>query len=79
MRRWAYRPLIHGNNPGRSVAGAGYCAFMSIRCGPAFACIPDAFPDLLGIVIAGGDVAAWAGRDELARGGSRAAGSGQTW
>ena len=34
---------------------------------PAFACTPDAFPDLLGIVIAGGDVAAWAQRDELGR------------
>lgn len=33
---------------------------------PAFACTPDAFPDLLGIVIAGGDVAAWAQRSELA-------------
>jgi Mg-chelatase subunit ChlD len=34
---------------------------------PAFACTPDAFPDLLGIVIAGGDVAGWARRGELAR------------
>jgi len=34
---------------------------------PAFACTPDAFPDLLAVAIAGGDVAAWAQRDDLAR------------
>jgi Mg-chelatase subunit ChlD len=32
---------------------------------PAFACTPDAFPDLLATAIAGGDVAAWAHRHEL--------------
>jgi Mg-chelatase subunit ChlD len=34
---------------------------------PAFACTPDAFGDLLAVAIAGGDVAAWAQRDDLAR------------
>jgi Mg-chelatase subunit ChlD len=34
---------------------------------PAFACTPDAFPDLLAVALAGGDVAAWAQRDALAR------------
>jgi Mg-chelatase subunit ChlD len=34
---------------------------------PAFACTPDAFPDLLAVALAGGDVAAWAERDALAR------------
>jgi Mg-chelatase subunit ChlD len=29
---------------------------------PAFACTPDAFPDLLATAIAGGDIAAWAQR-----------------
>jgi Mg-chelatase subunit ChlD len=34
---------------------------------PAFACTPDAFPDLLAVALGGGDVAAWAQRDALAR------------
>ncbi|HEY0718741.1 MAG TPA: VWA domain-containing protein [Streptosporangiaceae bacterium] len=34
---------------------------------PAFACTPDAFPDLLAVAIGGGDVAAWAHRADLAR------------
>ena len=34
---------------------------------PAFACTPDAFPDLLAIAIAGGDIAAWAQREDMAR------------
>jgi Mg-chelatase subunit ChlD len=33
---------------------------------PAFACTPDAFPDLLAVAIDGGDVAAWAHRNALA-------------
>jgi hypothetical protein len=33
---------------------------------PAFACTPDAFPDLLAVAITGGDVGAWAQRMELA-------------
>src|SRR6202035_5574654 len=33
---------------------------------PAFACTPDAFPDLLAVAIDGGDVAAWAHRMVLA-------------
>jgi hypothetical protein len=34
---------------------------------PAFACTPDAFPDLLALAIEGGDIAAWAHRNDLAR------------
>jgi hypothetical protein len=34
---------------------------------PAFACTPDAFPDLLAVAIDGGDVGAWAQREDLAR------------
>jgi Mg-chelatase subunit ChlD len=33
---------------------------------PAFACTPDAFPDLLAVAIEGGDVGVWAHRAELA-------------
>jgi len=33
---------------------------------PSFACTPDAFPELLAVAIAGGDVAAWAHREDLA-------------
>ena len=34
---------------------------------PAFACTPDAFPDLLATAIEGGDIAGWAQRYELSR------------
>ncbi|MFN2562335.1 MAG: VWA domain-containing protein [Jatrophihabitans sp.] len=34
---------------------------------PAFACTPDAFPDLLGLAIEGGDIAGWAHRNDLAK------------
>jgi hypothetical protein len=33
---------------------------------PAFACTPDAFPELLALAIEGGDIRAWAHRNELA-------------
>jgi len=33
---------------------------------PAFACTPDAFPGLLAVAIEGGDIAAWAHREDLA-------------
>jgi VWA domain containing CoxE-like protein len=33
---------------------------------PAFACTPDAFPELLALAIDGGDIAAWAHREDLA-------------
>jgi Mg-chelatase subunit ChlD len=33
---------------------------------PAFACTPDAFGELLALAIGGGDIAAWAQREELA-------------
>jgi hypothetical protein len=49
----------------RSRAGAflGSPAALGV---PAFACTPDAFPDLLAVAIDGGDVAAWAHRNDLA-------------
>jgi hypothetical protein len=33
---------------------------------PAFACTPDVFPELLALAIDGGDIAAWAHREDLA-------------
>jgi hypothetical protein len=42
---------------------AAYLASVGIS---AFACTPDAFPDVLALAIQGGDVAAWAHREELA-------------
>ncbi len=33
---------------------------------PAFACTPDAFPDLLAVAMTGGDIGAWAEREQLA-------------
>jgi Mg-chelatase subunit ChlD len=33
---------------------------------PAFSCTPDAFPDLLGLAISGGDIGEWAHRADLA-------------
>jgi hypothetical protein len=33
---------------------------------PAFACTPDAFPDLLALAIEGGDITAWAHRNDVA-------------
>jgi hypothetical protein len=34
---------------------------------PAFACTPDAFPDLLALAIEGGDIGAWVHRNDLAK------------
>lgn len=34
---------------------------------PAFACTPDAFPDLLAVALTGGDVGGWAEREHLAQ------------
>ena len=34
---------------------------------PAFACTPDAFPELLAVALQGGDMAAWAHRNDIAK------------
>jgi Mg-chelatase subunit ChlD len=34
---------------------------------PAFACTPDAFPDLVALAIEGGDIAAWAHHNDIAK------------
>jgi Mg-chelatase subunit ChlD len=55
--------LADDGAPSYDQAAAAYLASVGI---PAFACTPDAFPDLLAVAIEGGDVAAWAHRTELA-------------
>ena len=55
--------LSDGGAPAYNPANAAYLESAGI---PAFACTPDAFPDLLAVAIEGGDVAAWAHREELA-------------
>jgi Mg-chelatase subunit ChlD len=45
----------------------GNAAYLAAAGIPAFACTPDAFPGLLATAIEGGDVAAWAHREDLAR------------
>jgi Mg-chelatase subunit ChlD len=55
--------LSDGGAAAYNPANAAYLASAGI---PAFACTPDAFPDLLAVAIEGGDVAAWAHREELA-------------
>ena len=49
-------PAFDGENAA-ALAGLGV---------PAFACTPDAFPDLLAVAIDGGDIAAWAHHHDLA-------------
>ena len=49
--------------PSYDAANAAALASLGI---PAFACTPDAFPDLLAQAINGGDIVAWAQREELA-------------
>jgi hypothetical protein len=49
--------------PSFDAANAAALAELGI---PAFACTPDAFPDLLAVAIEGGDVGAWAQRREVA-------------
>jgi Mg-chelatase subunit ChlD len=49
--------------PSFDAANAAALAQLGI---PAFACTPDTFPDLLAVAINGGDVAAWAQREDLA-------------
>jgi Mg-chelatase subunit ChlD len=55
--------LSDGGAAAYNPANAAYLASAGIA---AFACTPDAFPDLLAVAIEGGDVAAWAHREELA-------------
>jgi Mg-chelatase subunit ChlD len=58
--------LLALSDDGAPVFDAGNAAALAELGVPAFACTPDAFPDLLAVAIDGGDVAAWAHRSDLA-------------
>jgi Mg-chelatase subunit ChlD len=58
--------LLALSDDGAPVYDSGNAAAVAELGVPAFACTPDAFPDLLAVAIDGGDVAAWAHRNDLA-------------
>ena len=59
--------LLALSDEGRPVYDAENAAALAALGVPAFACTPDAFPDLLAVALARGDVAAWAAKEEAAR------------
>jgi hypothetical protein len=58
--------LLALSDDGAPSYDAGNAAALAGLGIPAFGCTPDAFPDLLAVAINGGDVAAWAHREDLA-------------
>jgi Mg-chelatase subunit ChlD len=58
--------LLALSDDGAPVFDSGNAAALAGLGIPAFACTPDAFPDLLAVAIEGGDVGAWAHRNDLA-------------
>jgi Mg-chelatase subunit ChlD len=58
--------LLALSDDGAPVFDADNAAALAELGVPAFACTPDAFPDLLAVAIEGGNVAAWAHRSDLA-------------
>jgi Mg-chelatase subunit ChlD len=58
--------LLALSDDGTPSFDAGHAAALGELGIPAFACTPDAFPDLLALAIDGGDIAGWAQREELA-------------
>jgi Mg-chelatase subunit ChlD len=58
--------LLALSDDGAPSYDASNAAALSALGIPAFACTPDAFPELLALAIDGGDIAAWAQRNELA-------------
>jgi Mg-chelatase subunit ChlD len=58
--------LLALSDDGAPSFDAGHAAALGELGIPAFACTPDAFPDLLALAIDGGDIAGWAEREELA-------------
>jgi hypothetical protein len=58
--------LLALSDDGAPSYDAGNAASLAALGIPAFACTPDAFPELLAVAIGGGDVAAWAEREDLA-------------
>ncbi|HKC27407.1 MAG TPA: VWA domain-containing protein [Jatrophihabitans sp.] len=59
--------LLALSDDGAPVYDADNASALSGLGVPAFACTPDAFPELLALAIEGGDITAWAHRNELAR------------
>jgi Mg-chelatase subunit ChlD len=59
--------LLALSDDGAPAYDQGNAAYLAAAGIPAFACTPDAFPALLAIAIEGGDIAAWAHREDLAR------------
>jgi Mg-chelatase subunit ChlD len=59
--------LLALSDDGAASYDQGNAAYLASAGIPAFACTPDAFPGLLATAIEGGDVAAWAHREDLAR------------
>jgi Mg-chelatase subunit ChlD len=58
--------LLALSDDGAPVFDKGNAAALAELGVPAFACTPDAFPDLLAMAIDGGDIAAWTHRNDLA-------------
>ena len=58
--------LLALSDDGAPSYDASNAAALSALGIPAFACTPDAFPELLALAIDGGDIAAWAQRGDLA-------------
>jgi Mg-chelatase subunit ChlD len=58
--------LLALSDEGAPAYDHGHAAALAALGIPAFACTPDAFPDLLALAIEGGDITAWAHREELA-------------
>ncbi len=58
--------LLALSDEGAPVFDSDNAAALAALGVPAFACTPDAFPDLLAVAIDGGDVAVWAHRNDLA-------------
>jgi len=58
--------LLALSDDGAPVFDSGNAAALAGLGIPAFACTPDVFPDLLAVAIEGGDVGAWAHRNDLA-------------
>ena len=56
--------LLALSDDGAPAYDSGNAAALAELGVPAFACTPDAFPDLLAVAIAGGDIGAWAHRAE---------------
>jgi Mg-chelatase subunit ChlD len=59
--------LLALSDDGAAAYDQGNAAYLAAAGIPAFACTPDAFPDLLAVAIEGGDIGAWAHRADLGR------------